>query len=87
MTPITDDYLLAHGWEIRERRNGYAFYICHWNPYQDLKLSLDERRNKWRLHWLYNDTDVAAVEDIDTMGALWGRVAGLKPRTTDPLNI
>lgn len=87
MTPITEEYLLAHGWYVRERARGIVFYLCEWNPFQTMKMSYDQLRKTWRLHWNYNDTNIAAVEDINTMAEIWGRSAGLKPRTTDPLDI
>jgi hypothetical protein len=71
MTPITEELLKENGWKLRERGQGIAFYLKAWTQFQEIKLSYDERRKQYRLHWAYNDTNVAFMEDIDTMTELW----------------
>ncbi len=70
MTPITEELLKENGWKLRERGQGIAFYLKAWTQFQEIKLSYDERRKQYRLHWAYNDTNVAFMEDIDTMTEL-----------------
>lgn len=71
MTPITENQLAGQGWKVTKRERWFLFMEIQWNKFNTLKISFDSMRGQWRLHYMYNDTCVKFMEDIDTMAELW----------------